>query len=166
MVVVREYPFPWASGVLVVASAVVACGLGLMVVSGASLEWYAGLAKPPLVPTGTAVMAAWPVALITVVAGALMVSKSAGSFRAASSALGLYFMLLGVGMIWNLAFFGLEDTGLAFCIMAGLLLLAFAMVREFDRHSRTAALIQLPYLGWLLFAPYMTASLWGANPGA
>tara|TARA_R110000751_G_scaffold62790_12_gene130037 strand:+ start:69047 stop:69580 length:534 start_codon:yes stop_codon:yes gene_type:complete len=160
---VRQYPIPWMSAVLVVASAVIASVLGYLVANGASPTWYAGLAKPPLAPSGIAIILAWPVVIIAVVAGALLVVKAAGSFREASSALGLYFLLLAGGMIWNLAFFGLGDAGLAFGVMTVLLILDFALLREFDRHSRTAALIQLPYLGWLLFAAYLTATLWGLN---
>ena len=160
---VRQYPIPWMSAVLVVASAVIASVLGYLVANGASPTWYAGLAKPPLAPSGIAIILAWPVVIIAVVAGALLVVKAAGSFREASSALRLYFLLLAGGMIWNLAFFGLGDAGLAFGVMTVLLILDFALLREFDRHSRTAALIQLPYLGWLLFAAYLTATLWGLN---
>jgi translocator protein len=160
---VRQYPTPWMSAALVVASAAIVCVLGYLVANGAPPTWYAGLAKPPLAPPGLAIVLAWPVAMIAVVAGALLVVKAAGSFRDASSALGLYFLLLAGGMIWNLAFFGLGDTGLAFGIMTILLLLDFALLREFDRHSRIAALIQLPYLGWLLFAAYLTATVWGLN---
>ena len=160
---VRQYPIPWMSAVLVVASATIVSILGYLVAHGASPTWYAGLAKPPLAPSGIAIVLAWPVVMIAVVAGALLVVKAAGSFREASSALGLYFLLLAGGMIWNLAFFGLGDAGLAFGVMTILLILDFALLREFDRHSRAAALIQLPYLGWLLFAAYLTATLWGLN---
>ena len=161
--VVRRYPMPWVSAALVVASAAIASFLGLLVSDGASRNWYAGLDKPPLAPSGSFLILAWPVVMIAVVAGALLVVKQAGSFRDSSGALGLYFLLLAGGMIWNLAFFGLGDTGLAFGVVTILLILDFALVREFDRHSRTAALIQLPFLGWLLFAAYLTATVWGLN---
>ncbi|MEQ9435281.1 MAG: TspO/MBR family protein [Hyphomonas sp.] len=164
--VVRRYPMPWMSAVLIVISAAVVSVLGFLLANEAAREWYSGLVKPPLAPPGEVVVYAWPVALIAVVAGALRVAKATGSFRGASSALGLYFTLLAGGMIWNLAFFGLADAGLAFGVMTVVLILAFALVREFDRYSRTAALIQLPYLGWLMFAAYLSAATWGVNAEA
>ncbi len=160
---VRRYPMPWMSAVLVVASAAIASLLGFLVSDVASRNWYTGLDKPPLAPAASFLVLAWPVVMTAVVAGALLVVKQTGNFRDASGALGLYFLLLAGGMIWNLAFFGLGDTGLAFGVMTILLILDFALVREFDRHSRTAALVQLPFLGWLLFATYLTATVWGLN---
>jgi tryptophan-rich sensory protein len=157
---------PWMSAAMIVISAAVVSALGLLLANEAARDWYSGLTKPPLAPPGEVIIMAWPVALIAVVAGALLVAKETGSFRDASSALGLYFTLLAGGMIWNLAFFGLADAGLAFGVMTVLLLLAFALVREFDRYSRTAALILLPYLGWLMFAAYLTAATWGINSGS
>lgn len=151
---------------MIVISAAVVSALGLLLANESARDWYSGLTKPPLAPPGEVIIMAWPVALIAVVAGALLVAKETGSFRDASSALGLYFTLLAGGMIWNLAFFGLADAGLAFGVMTVLLLLAFALVREFDRYSRTAALILLPYLGWLMFAAYLTAATWGINSGS
>ncbi|MEQ8301423.1 MAG: TspO/MBR family protein [Hyphomonas sp.] len=157
---------PWMSAVLIVISAAGVSVLGLLLANDAAREWYSALIKPPLAPPGDVIILAWPVALIAVVAGALLVAKETGSFRDASSALGLYFTLLAGGMIWNLAFFGLADAGLAFGVMTVVLILAFALVREFDRYSRTAALLQLPYLGWLMFAAYLTAATWGINSAA
>jgi tryptophan-rich sensory protein len=157
---------PWMSAAMIVISAAVVSALGLLLANESARDWYSGLTKPPLAPPGEVIIMAWPVALIAVVAGALLVAKETGSFRDASSALGLYFTLLAGGMIWNLAFFGLADAGLAFGVMTVLLLLAFALVREFDRYSRTAALILLPYLGWLMFAAYLTAATWGINSGS
>jgi len=157
---------PWMSAVLIVISAAGVSVLGLLLANDAARAWYSALIKPPLAPPGDVIILAWPVTLIAVVAGALLVAKETGSFRDASSALGLYFTLLAGGMVWNLAFFGLADAGLAFGVMTVVLILAFALVREFDRYSRTAALLQLPYLGWLMFAAYLTAATWGINSAA
>lgn len=166
MMLVRRYTIPWMSAVLIVISAVVVSVLGLLLATDATRAWYSDLIKPPLAPPGEVVMYTWPVALIAVVTGALRVVEAAGSFRNASSALGLYFTLLAGGMVWNLAFFGLADAGLAFGVVTVVLILAFALVREFDRYSRTAALMQFPYLAWLMFAAYLTAATWGINAAA
>jgi translocator protein len=129
-------------------------------------HWYATLKLPPLAPPGLLLVLAWPAALTAVVAGALLTLRCAGNFREASSALGLYFTLLAGAMIWNVAFFGLADAGLAFGVIIVVLLLDVALVQELDRFSRVAALIQLPCIGWLMFAAYFTGNVWGLNPAA
>jgi tryptophan-rich sensory protein len=38
-----------------------------------------------------------------------------------------------------------------------LAVLAFMMTRAFGRHSKTARLLQYPFLSWLAFATYLNA---------
>ena len=97
------------------------------------------------------------------VIGAVLVRIEAQQFEAASPAYGLYFLQLGAKLMWALFFLHYEQISIALGILCALWLLIVTMIQEFDRHSRLAALLQLPYLGWVSFMIYVNASMLIAN---
>ncbi len=137
--------------VILAATAAVAALAG-RISAGSSDAWYAGLNKAPFNPPDIAFAIVWPVLFVLMAAGAALVRLSAGSFERASPALGLYFTQLGVNLSWSYAFFVFHAPVIALAILLALFLLIVAMIRQFRPVSRTAALLQLPYLVWVAFA--------------
>ncbi|MEM1391580.1 MAG: TspO/MBR family protein, partial [Pseudomonadota bacterium] len=76
-----------------------------------------------------------------------------------SSALGLYFTQLAVGIAWSWLFFGFNQLLYAMIVLVILWFLIAAMIRSFGRHSLSAAALQIPYIGWISFAGALNASL-------
>ena len=160
-----ERPFPWISGFLVLLATSLAALLG-GVISGARDEaWYASLPKSALNPPDWTFGLVWPFLFVMMAIGALVVLWRAGSFRRASCALGVYFVMLAVNAAWSLFFFGFKETGLALGVMTALLLLIWAVINEFGRISKEAAWLQVPYLGWVLFAAYLNGFIWASERG-
>lgn len=133
--------------------------LGAFVSGGDSDPWYAALAKPELNPPGQVFGIVWPILFALMALGAVLVRVKAGSFAAASSALGLYFTQLAVNLSWSWLFFGFHQILLALIALVILWLLIAAMIRSFTKHSWAAAILQLPYLIWVSFAGYLNASI-------
>jgi len=134
-------------------------GLGAAVSGGSEDVWYFALEKPGLTPPDIIFAVVWPILFSLMALGAVLVRLTAGSFNAASAALGLYFSQLTANLAWSWLFFGFQQVQIAMITLVALWLLVFAMIRVFAKHSRAAAFMQVPYLLWVTFAGYLNASI-------
>ncbi|RAN37404.1 hypothetical protein HY11_09000 [Hyphomonas pacifica] len=163
MMAAERKPFPWGAGILLLLATVAAVAAGAVISSSRNDAWYSALSKPALTPPDYLFSLVWPVLFVLMAAGALMVLERAGTFERAVSPLGIYYTMLAVNAFWSLAFFGMQDTALALGVIAALWLLIIAMIQDFARFSRPAALLQFPYLIWVSFAIYLNLSILAMN---
>lgn len=138
-------------------------GLGAAVSGGSTDAWYAALNKPALNPPDMVFGIVWPILYGLMAIGAVLVRIKAGSFRAASSALGLYFTQLALNLSWSWLFFGFHQVALSMVALGALWMLIIAMMHAFSKHSVAAAILQLPYLLWVSFAGYLNVSILSLN---
>lgn len=99
---------------------------------------------------------------------ALMGIGAARIYLAAPSAnrsrgLNLFVAQLVVNFFWSLIFFNARAYGFAFLWLLLLLLLVILMTLTYKETDKAAALLQLPYLLWLLFAAYLNFGVWYLN---
>ena len=158
--------FPWFTAFLILLATFGAGALGALVTGGSDDPWYAALTKPRLNPPDMAFGIVWPILFVLMATGAVLVLRRVRSFTEASQPMGIYFTMLAVNIGWSLFFFGLKDIAVALGVLTALWLLIVAMIGEFAKHSKTAALLQLPYLGWVTFAGYLNLFILLANPAA
>ncbi len=149
--------------VLIALLTAATAALGAIVSAGSDDVWYAALAKPELNPPDLAFAIIWPILFTFMALGAVLVRIKAGSFAAASGALGLYFTQLAVNISWSWLFFGFHQVLLALVALIILWMLILAMIRSFAKHSMAAAVLQIPYFLWVSFAGYLNASILGLN---
>lgn len=149
--------------VLIALLTAATAALGAIVSAGSDDVWYAALTKPELNPPDLAFAIIWPILFTFMALGAVLVRIKAGSFAAASGALGLYFIQLAVNISWSWLFFGFHQILLALVALAILWTLILAMIRSFAKHSMAAAVLQIPYFLWVSFAGYLNASILGLN---
>ncbi len=153
-------PKPAALTIFLIAVVTAAtAGLGAAVSGGSENVWYFALEKPGLTPPDIIFAVVWPILFSLMALGAVLVRITAGSFNAASAALGLYFTQLIANLAWSWLFFGFQQVLTAMLTLAALWLLIAAMIRAFAKHSRSAAFMQVPYLLWVSFAGYLNASI-------
>lgn len=153
-------PKPAALTIFLIAVVTAAtAGLGAAVSGGSENVWYFALEKPGLTPPDVMFAVVWPILFSLMALGAVLVRVTAGSFNAASAALGLYFTQLIANLAWSWLFFGFQQVLIAMLTLAALWLLILAMIRAFAKHSRAAAFMQVPYLLWVSFAGYLNASI-------
>ncbi len=115
-------------------------------------ESYKALAKPPLSPPAVLFPIVWSI-LYTLMAVSitLVLSKSTN----ADSAAKIYYTQLIVNFIWPFLFFSLNLLSFSFVVILLLIALVIIMIYRFYKISPLAALLQIPYLLWLLFAAYL-----------
>jgi tryptophan-rich sensory protein len=125
--------------------------------------WYTELRRPGFAPPGWLFGPVWTALYLGMGVAAWLVWRRAG-FHRARVALALYALQLVFNALWSPIFFGLRAMGWAF---VDIVLLAIAIVVtliKFYRIDRSAGLLLVPYLLWVLFAGALNFSLWMLNP--
>ena len=120
------------------------------------------VAQPPLSPPGWLFPVAWGILYALMGFSAARVSLQPPSPHR-SKGLNLYIAQLIVNFFWSLIFFNAQRFGFAFLWLLLLLGLVIVMTQEFRKADPIAALLQIPYILWLLFASYLNAGVWYLN---
>lgn len=156
---------PQVLGLLVflAASALVA-GLGGLASANNVDGWYATADKAPWSPPNWVFGPVWTVLYTAMAVAAWLVWRS----RAEGSrpALTAYAVQLVLNLLWTPVFFGLYPAlgtpalWIAFVIIVALAVAVVVTVLYFGPISRTAGILLLPYLAWIVFASSL--NLWMA----
>jgi len=123
--------------------------------------WYAHLAFPGTTPPAWIFPPVWTGLYIVMAVAAWRVWRKTGLN---STPIILYAVQLVLNFVWCGLFFALHWMGWA---LAEILLLDLAILVTailFFRRDRLAGLLFLPYLGWNLFATFLTYGFWHLNP--
>ena len=117
---------------------------------------YQMLNQPPLAPPSVLFPIAWTVlyALMGISDGMLKAKNLQDSGLSA-----LYYTQLAVNLLWPVAFFVLKWRLFAFFWILLLDALVIAMTVGFYRRDKTAGLLQIPYVAWVLFATYLNLGI-------
>ena len=142
-------------------AAFAAAALGA-VASVDAASFYAQLSKPSWAPPAWLFGPVWSVLYALMGFAAWLVWRTPGPTRAA---LTLFVAQLAANALWSWLFFGWHRGALAAVEVLILLALIVATVVAFWRISRPAALLLVPYLGWVAFASALTWAVWQSNTG-
>ena len=75
----------------------------------------------------------------------------------------IYYTQLIVNSLWSFIFFVFEWRFFAIIWIILLLVLVAIMIKKFYEKDKTAGLLQIPYLLWVLFATFLTISIYNLN---
>ena len=114
--------------------------------------WYQALAKPAWNPPDVVFPMGWTViyALITVVG--ITAWRAARTSAEAEWVIGLFALNGFLNISWSILFFRFQRPDWAFAEVIVLWLSILAIILYVVRFSRPAAMLLLPYLGWVSFA--------------
>ena len=152
----------WMKLLITVAASLIAGWIGSVFTMDAIASWYAALDKPPLTPPNWIFGPVWTALYVMMGLAAGLVWQAKGA-PGKGFALGLFFAHLFVNAMWSIVFFTFESPGWALGVIGLLLLMIVALLVLFERHSRTAAYLLIPYLLWVSFASYLNAGIWWLN---
>lgn len=160
----RRTPGPRRSlgAALCFAAAVLATALVGATAAADSGAVYAGLDLPVWAPHAWLFGPVWTVLYVLIAVAGWLVWRAAG-IQGAVVFLGVYVLQLLLNAAWTPLFFGAGLYGLA---LVDILLLVVAVAGTLflaRPHSRTAALLLVPYLLWVAFAAALNAAIWLAN---
>lgn len=132
--------------------------------STSAASFYATLALPAWAPPASLFGPVWTLLYAMMAVAAWLVWRERGT-AATRPALTLYLLQLGVNALWSWLFFGWRLGALAFLDILLLVMLVVATLIAFARIRALAAVMLLPYLGWITFASALNLAVWRANPG-
>lgn len=145
----------------VILSEAVGLLAGLLIRNG--VEFYGQTAvQPPLAPPPWLFPVVWTILYALMGVGAGLVAQQPRS-EAGDRSQNLMVAQLVVNFFWPLLFFNARAYGFALLWLILLLVLVIWMTLEFRKVSPLAALLQIPYIAWLLFAVYLNAAVWYLN---
>ena len=133
--------------------------------SGYGNPWFDALDKPAFMPPGWVFGVAWTL-LYVLLGFALAMLLHAHGARWRGPVIGLFVVQLLANYLWSPLFFALHQVGPAFILIVVMIALTVALIVLLWRIRRLAALLLLPYLGWLCFAALLTGSILSLNPDA
>ncbi len=131
----------------------------------ASDPWFVALVKPAIFPPPGVFGVVWPVLYTLMGFAAAMVAAAWGS-RYRLPALLAFALQLLVNLAWSPVFFGEHQISVALYIILALDVAVLVTIVLFWKVRRAAALIMLPYLGWILFATLLNYEFLRLNPDA
>lgn len=118
--------------------------------------------QPALSPPAIVFPIVWTLLYALMGIGAARVSLTPPSAER-SLGLNLFVVQLIVNFFWSLIFFNAGAYGFAFLWLLLLIALVVWMILSFRRTDPLAALLQIPYLLWLIFAAYLNYGVWSLN---
>ena len=129
-----------------------------------NMDIYPELNAPPLAPPAWLFPIVWTVLYILMGVSCAMVLTNRGRDpMAAEQGIKYYAVSLALNFGWSIIFF---NKGAYLFALLWLLVLLYTVVRTvlcYRKVSWIAAVLQLPYIVWLLFAGYLNASIWLLN---
>ena len=121
---------------------------------------YNSLQKPPLAPPSITFPIVWTI-LYILMGVSYGILKSNDLTNADIDK--IYYLQLGVNAFWSIFFFLLKWRLFSAIWIVLLAVLVAAMIYKFYKQNKTAGLIQIPYLLWVLFATYLNIGIYLLN---
>ena len=126
------------------------------------MTWYKALTQPPLTPPAWVFPPMWSFLYILIFL-ALIIYVIKPTFKNKSWGFTLFFTQLILNFLWSPVFFYFHNIGMALAIVIIMDILATITIVEFLKISKTAGLILIPYLIWIVFATYINAGFFVLN---
>ncbi len=117
--------------------------------------------QPPLSPPAWLFPIVWTLlfTLMGISAARVFESDCAGK----SDALFIYGTQLIFNFLWTVFYFSFGAFTVSFFWLLFLIILVLLMIVRFERCSKGAGKLQIPYLIWLCFAAYLNCAVWMLN---
>jgi translocator protein len=125
--------------------------------------WFAGLVKPAIFPPPVVFGVVWSI-LFVLIGLALAFVASAWGAAGRGLALGVFAVQFLITQSWTAVFFGMQDMTNALYVIGVAAVLLIAAIVLFWRVRRVAAVLLLPYFGWVCFAGVLNYAFIEANP--
>ncbi len=130
--------------------ALVAAALGALLTMGENK-----LIQPSFTPPGWVFSVVWTILFILMGISSYLVFTAKCEYEDKRFALTVYGVQLVVNVLWSALYFRLAQPFLAFVWLILLWCLILLMIFAFNKCSKKAALLQIPYLAWVTFAAWL-----------
>jgi tryptophan-rich sensory protein len=128
-----------------------------------NLAWYETLARPGFTPPNSIFPVVWTILYAMMALAVWQFWRAEGSEEDRRRGLIAFAIQLALNVAWSFAFFWLRSPGAGLVVILVLLVAIAVTIVLFDRSSRTAALLLVPYLLWVCFAAGLNSAFWILN---
>ncbi len=125
-------------------------------------SWYPSLLKPAWTVPDAVFPFAWSLIFVLIGIAAWLVWKQSERGQARGP-LTLFFLQLGLTVLWSFGFFGLRSPFLGLVDLVLLIIVVVTTTLSFYRISQIAGWLFLPYILWLGYAAALNFAIWQLN---
>ena len=122
-------------------------------------DWYTTLNKPWFTPPDYLFGPVWTVLYILMGISLYLVLAKGWETRPVRIGAGLFAAQLGANLLWSVLFFGMHSPGAGLVDILLLLALIIATIISFNKVSKPAAMLLVPYLAWVCIASALNAGV-------
>lgn len=133
--------------------------LGSFFTVNSTRAWYAGLNKPFFNPPSWIFAPVWTILYVMMGISAFLIWRRIDAGMPAKAGLSAFAVQLILNAVWSPIFFGARSILGAFIVIVLLLQAIVITIFLFNRVSKPAAALLLPYILWVSFATILNASL-------
>ncbi len=137
-------------------------GISAFITRG-SQDTYANFNNPPLAPPSWLFPIVWSILYVLMGVSLYLVWNSKADYESKKGAIVFWVLQLAFNFIWSPIFFIWQNFFLAFIVLVLIFVFALITVIKFYNISKPAALLQIPYLIWLVFAGYLNLGVYLLN---
>lgn len=129
--------------------------------TGSGMDWYRTIRKPSFTPPGSFIGVVWTTIYTLTAISMILVCNSGAPTR--KTIMIVFAVNLVINAAWSLLFFRLHLIGWAIVDAVAIGITALMMLLIAWPHSRVAALLLVPYVGWTAFATYLNSVIYTMN---
>lgn len=133
--------------------------------TGPANRWFEALEKPAIYPPPATFGVVWPILFVMMGLALAMVCAAWGA-RGRRAAIWAFAVQLAFMLAWSPTFFAAHQITGALWVILALDVAVLVTVVLFWKVRRTAALLLLPYLAWIVFATVLNGQILRLNPNA
>ena len=137
--------------------------IGSLFTAPAVRNWYQTINKPSFNPPNWVFAPVWTTLFILMGIALYLVWRESSQDKKVTRIRLIFFVHLGLNILWSVLFFGRQNPGLAFLEILVLLGFIIYLVKAFGRINKTAGWLLVPYLAWVSFASILNYSIWRLN---
>ena len=132
---------------------------------GPDSAWFQSLEKPSIFPPPMWFGIVWSI-LYVMIGISLALICSAWGARGRTFALGVFALHFVLNLAWTPVFFGAYQLSGALVVLCLVVLTLLVVMWAFWRVRKSAALLLIPYLAWVIFATVLNYEFLRLNPDA
>jgi tryptophan-rich sensory protein len=128
-------------------------------------SWYntSELNKPSFTPPSWLFAPVWVILYLLMGISAYLIWEKRAKKKEVRSAVSVFGLQLALNVLWSILFFGLRCPLCGFVEIIILWLAIAATIIKFNKLSRAAALLLIPYILWVTFAAVLNFYIWRLN---
>ena len=149
--------------IISIAIALAVGGISAILTTG-NMSIYNEIKTPPLSPPSILFPIVWSILYVLMgISAALVYTNSYVDADESRIGLKSYAVSLAFNFLWSIFFFNLRWFGFSFIWLLALLFLIIKTIVSYNRISKAAAYLQIPYAVWVAFAGYLNFGIWMLN---